>query len=317
MRTDHSFTYGVFLLARAARSKPHRDVAEWIDAARAPDSHLSSVDLRRPADTLMELDLAWPEHGRIAVHPTLLELCDTDNHATLRSIVRMVLSTRPPQWLRLAVTSAGVTREYLPADELTAMAWLEPDLDQILMDIWRDVGTVDRTPLLQALDAAAERMVFAALAHAGAEPLHVAQLSNNYGYDIEVRSPSLSRIEVKAAGTAQKGSFTLTRNEFDNSQRYGSEWRLWQVIFSSAALVADTLNPSHVEGVLELTSEVLSATVPTDLPGFVWTHAAYVTPPHGSWHPAPISLNPDFTTAGFQTLRDGWAEIDSLNDYTR
>jgi len=246
----------------------------------------------------------------------LLELCETDNHATLRSIVRVVLAARLPQWLHIAVTSAGVAREYIPEDELNAMVWLEPDLDQILIDVWNDEGTGDRASLLKALDDAAEHITFAALAHAGAAPIHVAQLSNSFGYDIEARSPVVRRIEVKAAGTTNQHSFDLARNEFDKSQRHGAEWRLWQVVFSSAAFVADTLDASHVEGVLELTSEALSLAVPADLPGFVWTESAHVTPPPVSWNPAAVTLDPDFTTTGFRRLRGARADLSSPDNYT-
>lgn len=302
MLPKHGFAYGVFLLARAARIKRRRSVAEWVDAARAPDSYLSTVtDLRSPAETLIQLGLAQSDAGGITLTSSLLELSDMADRATLRGVVRLLLATRPPQWLRFAVTSAGVAREYIPSLDLAALEWLEPDLDDVLLDVHADVGTVDRTPLRKAIGDAAELLVFAALDRAGAQPVHVARLSDSYGYDIETRKP-VSRIEVKAAGATTRGSFHISRNEFDKSQRYGVEWHLVQVVFSSAALVADTVDSSHVEGVFELSSDALAATVPADSPGFMWTESAYVTPPQTSWCTAKLTLDPDFTTPGFRPV---------------
>jgi hypothetical protein len=301
MLPRHGFTFGVFLLARAARVKQRRKVDEWIDAARSPQSFLAAeVDLAKPVDVLFKLRLVWSAAGGIVVESRLLGLSESADRATLHGIARLLLAADPPMWLRVAVTSAGVAREYIPEEDLVALSWLGPDLDAVLLGVRADLTSPFQEPLRKAIGNAAELFILAALKMAGAQPLHVAKISDNYGYDIEVRVPVIKRIEVKAAGATTRGTFHLTRNEFDKSRYHGSEWKLIQVVFSSSAMLADQLDESHIEDVFELTHDTLFALVPPDSENFTWNESALIKPPPAAWRPADLSMDFTFTTPGFR-----------------
>ncbi|MBB5807299.1 hypothetical protein F4560_007067 [Saccharothrix ecbatanensis] len=301
MLPRHGFAFGVFLLARAARVKRRREVDEWIDAARAPRSFLSAeVDLAKPVDVLFKLRLAWSAGGGIVVESRLLSLSESADRATLHGIARLLLAADPPLWLRVAVTSAGVAREYIPEEDLVALSWLEPDLDAVLLGARADLTSPFQEPLRKAIGDAAELFVLAALVRAGARPVHVARISDKYGYDIEAQVPVIRRIEVKAAGTTTRGAFHLTRNEFDRSRYHGKEWELIQVVFASSAMLADQLDASHIEDVLKLTHDTLSALIPPDSANFTWNESALIKPPPAAWQPANLQMDVTFTTPGFR-----------------
>jgi len=97
-----------------------------------------------------------------------------------------------------------------------------------------------------------------------------------------------------------RGSFHISRNEFDQSRRHGSEWRLIQVVFSSTALVSDEISSAQVDDVLELSSDALVAAVTPDTSEFRWTESAFVTPPSSSWTQSSIALDPTFITPGIR-----------------
>lgn len=299
----HGFVFGVFLLARAARIRPRRGIAEWVEAARSPRSFLAAeVDLTRPVEALLRLRLAWSTDDGIAVDPRLLRFSDSADRATMEGVARLLLASDPPLWLTIAVTTSEVAREYIPDEDLTALRWLEPRLDDVLRGARADLAEAAHEPLRKAIGDAAELFVLAALRRTGAQVLHVARISDRYGYDIEVREPVVRRIEVKAAGATTRGTFHLTRNEFDKSRLHTDEWRLLQVVFTGSALIADRLDSSHVAGVFELTHDALSSLVPPDSPTFAWNESALITAPPEAWRPAQLEIDPTFTAPGFRDI---------------
>ncbi|MFF5098061.1 MULTISPECIES: protein NO VEIN domain-containing protein [Actinosynnema] len=301
----HGFAYGIFLLARAARLKRRASVEEWVEAARTPRTHLAAaVDLAVPAEWLIKSGLVRVEGGRIALAPKLVPLSESASRPALLGIARVVLTTSPPPWLNLAVSSTEVAREYIPSGDARALQWLEPDLEKILIDV-RDAARRQDSTFEEALGLAAELFVLGSLERSGADVLHVSRISDSYGYDLEAQEGERSsRIEVKAAGSTTRGTFHLSRNEFDKCRRHGSQWRLVQVVFTSEALVADRITPAHVFGVFELSSAALIATVPpdSDLPGFRWTESALVTPPKSAWRAAGITPAEGFSVPGLAEL---------------
>ena len=145
---------------------------------------------------------------------------------------------------------------------------------------------------------AAELLILAALTLAGRQPIHVAKLSDSYGYDIETHNP-VNRIEVKAAGESTRDRFHLSRNEFDMSRAYAMQWMLVQVTFKSEAHIATVLDCSHVREIRRLDSHAVAESVPADTQSFRWTNSAIVRPPDAAWAPAQIELDPGFATTGF------------------
>lgn len=299
MLPRHGTVYSVFLLAHVVKSAPRQNLNDWIAAARARSSYLAAAaNLQQPAHSLVKLKLA-----EIADHvmlvPSLLALSESADRATLIGIARILLTVSPPAWLRLSITAHGVAREYIPNDDLKALEWLEPELDQVLIDASEHLTAARNDDLKQKIGDAGELFIMAALDAAGLRPLHVAKISDAYGYDIEVRAGALRRIEVKAASNNTARSFRLTRNEFEKSCVYGKQWRLLQLVFKNSAFLAEKLDITHVQEVLELKPGALLSIVPPDTQQFVWEKSALVTPDPAMWRRARIDLDPRFSMQGF------------------
>jgi hypothetical protein len=299
MLPKHGVVYAVFLLARAARLRPRDDVAGWIDAARASGSYMATAtDLAAPARFLVEVGLVGRGAEAISPAPSLLALSQTGDRETLKGIARLVLTLTPPQWLQIAITADGVARDYIPQDDLNALLWLEPDLDELLLGAYSTTTAVEQSALRKKMGDAAELMILAALALANRRPIHVARLSDSYGYDIEARDP-MKRIEVKAAGETTRDRFHLSRNEFDKCRTYGKQWTLLQLTFKSEAHIAGVLDCSHVREIRRLDSHAVAKSVPADTETFRWAESAIICPPEAAWSPARVVLDPGFSTAGF------------------
>ena len=113
-------------------------------------------------------------------------------------------------------------------------------------------------------------------------------------------STVFDRVEVKAASSVTCGKFMLSRNEYNKSRIYGSQWRLVQVVFKVSAFTAERIYCVHVETVLQLKNDTIAALVPPDPPGFVWMESAELKPDAAAWAPLEIELDHSFTTAGFR-----------------
>ncbi|MBF6150208.1 protein NO VEIN domain-containing protein [Nocardia nova] len=231
--------------------------------------------------------------------PQLAAATHCGDSEALVQIARLMFITAPPVWLTVAVENKTVTREYIPAYDLEALSWLEPELDRVILDAYAHVHSTDRADWQKKIGDAAELFIVAALRFCGHNPVHVALISDVYGYDIEVEHAHVDRIEVKGAGPRTAWTFHLSRNEFEKSQEYGEEWRLVQVAFRSSAFVAKEINPSHIEAIYELDSLAVRRVVPPDPPGFLWEKTALITPPKEDWRPSGLVLDPGFTLPGF------------------
>jgi hypothetical protein len=300
MLPKHGITYSIFLLAYTARLSPRKNLDDWVGAARAQSSYLASaVDLKGPAQAMIGLSLAMCTDS-IALSPKLHALTTTADRATMLAIARLLLCTAPPVWLRFAVSDVGVVREYIPSDDLQALDWLEPDLNELLLDAYKDVNAAGQDALKKSVGDAAELFLMSTFVYAGLGPRHVARWSDAYGYDIEIPTEPLDRIEVKAASPKTSGRFFITRNEYEKSKLHGSEWRLLQVVFSNAAFVAEQIDASHVEAIYELSAEMLSQVVPKDTKGFVWKESAELMPESSAWSVVSVVPDPSFSLPGFR-----------------
>jgi hypothetical protein len=295
--------HGVFLLSHAARLRKRRNLDEWLEAARARPTFMAhALDFERIAFRLIELGLA-SIGDYVALDDTLAELSDQADRTTLVAIARILFLKAAPFWISLAVSQGRVLREYVPKEDLEDLRWIEPELDQFLMDCHASTATREQNALRKRIGAAAELFVIAALKRAGRNPAHVAKISDAYGYDIECAGiGSVDRIEVKAASRNTQESFHLSRNEFDKSILYGKEWRLVQIVFSNRAFVADGLDASHVDQIRELRFGALQELASPDTLAFRWTESALITAPNGAWRSAEITLDPDFATDGFRNV---------------
>ena len=257
-----------------------------------------ALQLDDTAKGLLRLGLAKMQ-DRIHLADSLTGLSEQADKPTLLAIARLLFQASPPSWLRFVVRDGEVAREYVPTDYLENLAWIEPELDQMLLDAHGAVAARD-DGFLKAMGDAAELFVLAALARAGASPLHVSKLSDSYGYDIECLGATADRIEVKAASQASQSTFHISRNEFEKSSHYGLEWRLVQVVFSNQAFVSDRLDSSHIASVRELRHGVLQDLVPVDTRAFKWTDSAQISTTVEAWGSAALTLDPNFSIPGFR-----------------
>ena len=249
---------------------------------------------------LIELGLAARRHDRIVVDSSLCELSRCADRATLVAIAAILLSKSPPAWLPIAVGDKRIHREYIPSDDLEDLGWIDPELDDFLLDVGAAIQRPADDAFAKRLGDAAELFLLAAFQLAGARPIHVARVSDAYGYDIECRGAAADRVEVKAAGGNTRGSFHISRNEFDKSVAYGREWRLIQLTFTNRAFIDDELDISHVESVRELQFGTLLDLIPADTQSFRWTESALITVPDARWRSLDLALDPTFVTRGLR-----------------
>jgi hypothetical protein len=292
--------HGVFLLSHAARLKERRSIDEWITAARQRATFMShALNLREIAGAMVDLGLA--EIGEaVTLAGALHELSSRADTPTLLAIARLWFRASPPEWLALAVSDGEVIREHIPSSDLSSLVWAGHELDELILDAYAAQSSEYDDGFLKEMGNAAELLVFAALQRAGENPVHVSLMSDAYGYDIECRSDTVARIEVKAASRNSMSRFHISRNEYEKSVRHGSEWRLLQVIFSTRAFVCELIDASQVDEVRELRQGALQHLVPSDTPAFRWSQSAEISPPIDAWGPCPITLDPAFTVKGFR-----------------
>jgi len=290
MLPSRGAAHAVLLLCYAARLTPRRNFADWVRAARDHGGFVAAAtDLQTPAKHLLAAGLAEQAES-IALAPQLTGLAQTADDRTLRHVARVLLIANPPAWLRFVVSPGGVSRQYIPTDDLQALKWLEPELDDILLTAYRGMGGTRDSQLRKIIGDAAEAVVLAALRAAGRNPTHVAPISDAFGYDIELSGPPMQRIEVKGCSANSRGSFHLSRNEFNKSRSYGGEWVLTQVVFANAAFVSNSLEPRHVVGIYEVDASEVSSAVPPDTAEFAWTESAFITISPDVWHPARYAI---------------------------
>ncbi|MGW9193061.1 protein NO VEIN domain-containing protein [Micromonospora chersina] len=282
--------YAVLLLCHAARLAARRDVADWVHAARVHGTFVAAAtDLNTPAEYLLAAGLAEQAEAIVLASP-LDGIAGIADGATLRHIARVLLIVNPPAWLRIAVSPQGVARQYIPTADLRALEWLGPELDDILIDVCRAVSGPRDVEIRKRIGDAAEAVVLAALRADGRHPTHVAAISDAFGYDIELAGHPKLRIEVKGCSANSRGTFHLTRNEYDKSRSYDHEWLLTQVVFANEAFVAPCLEPGHIIGIFEVSAREIESAVPPDTREFTWTDSAMVTPPPEAWRPAPYAV---------------------------
>lgn len=293
MLPNRGCCHAVFLLVFSARLKKFSGVDEWLEAAKGRATIMAaSLNLAAVAKTLVALNLVTL--APIAPSKSLLAVGEEASNQTFEKIARILLERCPPLWLKVAVSDAGVSREYIPVADLDGLAWLGESLDPILQDVFRSLQLED-DQTSKAIGNAAELLVVAALKRLGGSVLHVAQISDAFGYDIECRhNDTASRIEVKACSAQTSDSFILSRNEFDKSQIFRREWRLIQVVFRVGAVFGKTIGPDDVIALRELTPDTLFNLCPPDGNGFVWRESAEFRPSENQWAPCPLELDPSY-----------------------
>ncbi|MEV4124881.1 DUF3883 domain-containing protein [Nocardia sp. NPDC049707] len=249
------------------------------------------------ANYLIDCGLARLD-SHVQISPRLVAAAHIPDGRAMVHIAQVLLGARPPFWLYMAVSGDRVEREFIPTEDLKALQWLEPQLDQVLIRAWADTKPQHADRAAKAIGDAAELLLMAALAYEGRQPIHLAKLSDAYGYDIEVPGRDVDCIEAKAASLATSNSFHITRNEFETSLSRGSRWRLVQLVFQNNAFSVDTIGTTHVSTIRELSHETLQWFVPPDTAHFKWEKSALISVPETAWNESEIVLDPDFYVPG-------------------
>lgn len=308
MLPTHGAVTSVFHLANSVRHTSQPDTAAWVSAASSRSSFLAAaIDHRPTAVFLLDAGLALADTA-ITPSPRLRAMSRQADRPTLTAIADLLLETAPPAWLSVAVVGGEVRYEFIPSNDLAGLAWLRPELDQLL------VNAAHRTPhrsdiLALGLGRAAELTIFAALEQLRASPVHVAEISDRFGYDIETVRGRARRWEVKGCTTRTAESFHLSRNEFDQCRRYSAEWLLVQVEFTPEALTTKSLTASHVSAIRELPSDVLLAIPPSESTEFYWETSARISPPARAWVQSTLTMPAGFRLPSIDQLGQQAVEL--------
>lgn len=296
----HGVAYATLLLAYTAELSRRESVEAWANAAMNHGSYLAVVtDLRSPAHALIEAGLASvdAEKGVCLARPLAATATASSPRHAMRHVAVVLLSARPPEWLRIAVDADRVEHAYIPQQDVQALDWLEDELDDVLIQARELLQDEKQLDLSKAIGDVAEEVVVSALKAAGKDPVHVARISDAYGYDVDV--PGEQFLEIKAAGPRTADRFHLSRHEYDISVRRSDHWCLVQVIFEATAFVADRITAADVREIRELPAPVLSKYVPADTLTFRWEDTAVITPSPESWQLSTLRPDPAFTCPGF------------------
>ena len=287
--------HAIFLLAFSARVRKCTDLDAWIDAALDKPTHMAyALDLTGTASLLLDIGLAKIE-SFVSIKSSLTGLDIKADLTTLKGIALLLLRYRPPVWLRVAVVEGRMAPEFIPQEDLNAIAWLGDDLEMIVAAVHQQLyGAVDEQ-LRKQLGDIGELAIMSALRRDGHDPRHVSLVSDHFGYDIELNEENdVLGLEVKAAVNATAVRAFISRNEFEVAKRMGKRWKLVQVIFSSRVIATGRAIYEDVERIRELTSQSLIEMAPIEKEGFRWTGAAEIRPGDNEWKPCKLPVEEDF-----------------------
>lgn len=309
MLPTHGAVTSVFHLANSLRHGSRASVGDWVHSAGTRSSFLSAAIDHRPAAKFL-IDAKLVILGAaITLGPKLKALSRQADRATLVAIARLLLELAPPPWLIAAVTQR-VCYEFIPTTDLQGLSWLRPELEELLIDSGRR-AIQPSDSLALGLGRAGELAIFAALEEVHASPLHVSEISDRFGYDIETAQGHALRWEVKGCTTKTSGSFHLSRNEFEKCRRYPDQWRLVQVAFTPAALTADAITASHIGFIRELLARDLADISPPETKSFYWEGSARITPSASLWASSSLAVPRGFRLPSIIELGDQARELRS------
>lgn len=287
--------YASFLLAHTASLRSLSDKQEWIKSSASRSTIMAAaIDLAGAANVLLRAGLA-NENGSIALSSDLAKLSAQADRATLLGIARLLLEKFPPAWLFTAASGDNLMRELIPQDDLSVLEWMEPDFEPLILGVHRSLIRETNDEIKRRLGLAGELAVMSALRQLGHAPTHVALLSDTFGYDISCASGHESFLfEVKSSVEATKDRIFVTRNEFDVAYRNHKNWCLVQVVFSSRALLNESITARDVIQFRELSSETLHRLAQPDTATFSWRESAQFTPSSPDWTESKLRLASSF-----------------------
>lgn len=292
---SHGRCHAAFLLAFSASRKNFRELRDWIDASSSRASFLASAgDIAGTADMLLRAGLATAGE-QISLDSQLAKLSHRADRASLVAIARLFLLHFPPSWIPAVVVAGNVETSLIPSEDYVQLNWLGEDLIPLVYEVNRALTRQSDQTLRQEIGRAGELVVMSSLRRAGYEPVHVALLSDSYGYDIDYAyAGSTTRLEVKSAVERTSSRLIISRNEFDKALLYGRSWRVIQVIFTTQVILNKRVRALDVLKIRELQGDRLHRLAPTASPNFNWIEAAEFTPHSTDWVCSDLEVNPDF-----------------------
>lgn len=254
----------------------------------------ASLDLSGTANLLLDAGLARIE-SCVVIGRGLARLDREADLTTLKGIARLLLRSRPPDWLRAVVNEGRLAPEFIPKQDFDAIAWLGDDLEEIVMTAHQQVYGETDEHLRKLLGDAGELAIMSALRRVGQHARHVSLISDRFGYDIEYNEESRTLgLEIKAAVNATAARILISRNEFEVAKRMGERWKLVQVTFSSRVIANGRATAGDVERIRELASHSLVDIAPVEKQGFRWTEAAEIRPSDADWKPSDLRIGEEF-----------------------
>lgn len=232
---------------------------------------------------------------RISLDLQLSKLSHRADRASLVAIARLFLLRFPPSWIPAVVVAGNVEIGLIPSEDLDRLNWLGADLLPLIFEVNRVLMRQFDETLRQEIGRAGELVVMSALRRARLEPVHVALLSDSYGYDIDyVHGGATKRLEVKSAVERTSGRIIVSRNEFDKALLYGNSWKVIQVIFSTKIILDKCVRAADIIEIRELGSDRLHAMAPEASSTFNWIDSAEFIPHSTDWLASSLEVEPDF-----------------------
>lgn len=287
--------HAAFLLAHSAVVRPCRTVDEWVAMAASRSTFMAAAsDIAGMADILLNADLVRHEET-LVVGRSLARFSVTADSTSFLGIAALLLKRFPPGWIVSVVVEGEVIQELIPAGAMRALGWLKQDIVPLILEVHAALTRSNDDSDRKLLGDAGELAIMAALLAKGHAPVHVALVSDSYGYDIENARPAQTdRLEVKSCVQSTSDRLFISRNEFDKARLFGASWRLIQITFSSSVILNRKATKLDVFRIRELSGEALHALAPFPSSQFKWLESAEFRPQSAAWITSSLQVPENF-----------------------
>lgn len=290
--------HSVFLLSRALRLQKQTSFSSWLNTAKSQTTFMASaLDLEHVANEMLSAGLVTTEK-EILIDSRLLKLSHYADHETFVCIARILFETYPPNWLLSSVTNGEATFEYIPSRDMDSLEWIGNQLTGLISEIAIPKIFQKEEELRKKLGNLGEEVVAASKRHLGAKVIHVAKISDSFGYDLESHEKNrdiFERIEVKAAVENTNHRFFISKNESEKARVYSDQWQLVQITFATSALWKTKILKEDILLSRKLSSAKVIALTDVDSIKFRWLISAEIIPSIDDWTEYLLPLPENFS----------------------
>ncbi|MDB5991261.1 MAG: hypothetical protein JWQ10_2664 [Herbaspirillum sp.] len=245
----------------------------------------TALDLSAVVTVLLDGGLIKINEG-VILESRLQVLSERADRQTLLCIARVLLDCFPPSWIMNVVSNRGVALEYIPSTDLDALEWIGDDLAELLIAVAQPKMSLRDNELRKRLGDAGEYVLIESKKYQGEKVIHVAKISDSFGYDVESCKGSgatVERIEIKAALPNTADRFYISKNECEKASSYGDAWKLVQVTFDASILWKRNIMKKDILDVRMLSSKAVVKLTDFDTDSFRWLDSAEIFPPLLDW----------------------------------